>query len=909
MLNDAQKKVVGWREGRLLVSAVPGSGKTRCVVHWIAELVNEGVDPERILAVTFTRKAAGEMNERLSELLSEKRSGKGVGGVRVGTFHSLCWDILKDGSPVEHWDFDSKDVMRRVLKQEILAWNQGAGMNWKDADLTKVEGWISYNKNELVGPEDAHHPYDTRFDEAYLLYEEERRSRQLLTFDDMLFHAAQFLLEDAEARERWSGRYSHVVIDEAQDTNHAQWVIMEILGEMSQVWAIVGDVDQCQPPDTKVQVVVNPGNNRNRFKEICLGDVCPGMRIRSLDRGKACLTSRRVRKVARRRYSGDLLVLSVGDNKTRTTPDHRVLVRWANNKKKNVWVVYLMYREDRGFRVGWCQMFFGEGGFHLGVRSRLEKADKSWILKVTHSKRDASVSETLISLKYSIPTAMFEPNGDIYNESALRRIFGGVSRKNGYRCLEDHCLLFNHPLWPIKPRKKGGAYARTRSTLFETSAANVLPGEMKMYTQSRGWQVVKRVQRELYNGEVISLDVEDTHKYIADGIAVNNCIYAWRSAHPERFSEFAEKFQAEIIGATLNYRSLPRIVESANRVIANNTKRIPQSAKPVREGEGVVQWRPVSDMDDEAATVLQWIREMREDGRKWRDFAILVRTNAQSRAFEEVFLREKVPYVVVGGVDFWKRREIKDLVAYLRLADDLHDDAAFLQTVNRPFRYIGKVTLEKITDLAEARGKPMFWIAENVELGLRSNQVRSLKEYCSIVREAEESLKCGRSLTEVLSTVIRRVNYMGWLVRDMGSDTAENSRVSNVKELLRTLHRFESVEELRKYLRDLNAEKRKRSEGEEADVVRIMSIHKSKGLEFPVVFLAGACEDIIPHAKSQDVEEERRLFYVAMTRAMDALYVTSPVEAFVGVEKKALEPSRFVKEAGLLDSRASVVEG
>lgn len=393
-------------------------------------------------------------------------------------------------------------------------------------------------------------------------------------------------------------------------------------------------------------------------------------------------------------------------------------------------------------------------------------------------------------------------------------------------------------------------------------------------------------------------------------------IYGFRGSKPEHMTGFAEEFNATIFRAEANYRSAPEILEVANKSIANNNpKRVEKTNRAQRKTSGMVEFNACADMDSEASLVAEQIKTMVLDGYEPKHFSVLYRTNAQSRAFEEAFIREKIPHIVVGGTSFYRRKEVADILAYLKLAVNNTDDTSFKRAVNRPFRYIGKVSIEKIEQYARSDGVSMMttaWnYADNISLR-QSRQVDSLQKFCRLVEEVstmlakheanpDEPFDDGKpwSLSELLAFIIRKSGYEEWLVSDEGTDTSENSRLSNLRELVRTANRFKTADEMLDYID--NVERESKAKADDAKAVKLMTIHKSKGLEFPVVFLAGAAQGILPHARCEDVMDERRLFYVAVTRARDRLFVSCPLGAWVRDKLIQLDVSLFVGEAGLLE--------
>lgn len=631
-LSNEQRAVALHDTGAALVCAVAGAGKTTTMTRRIARLMRDGADGDRILAITFTKAGAFAMNTKLEDLGVKLRKTRGDGGVRVGTFHSLCLEIIKDGSPWKQYEIDDGGKLQIILK-DVLGYRQ---MNWQECDLTDVAGFIGWVKNEagldaagnvkrdvLVDVLVANPRWrDPRYLRALELLENERHKRMLLSFDDMLCTAVAHLDRDETARARWEARYDHVMVDEFQDTNRAQMMLTAHLARKARSFMAIGDDDQL--------------------------------------------------------------------------------------------------------------------------------------------------------------------------------------------------------------------------------------------------------------------------------------IFAWRGSRSEYTLGFEQAHSgAKIYFMQANYRSRPEVLAPANRVIGVNQKRIVKTNQAQRESGGLVDVASCANSDDEASYIADQIKMSVIAGREYRDHAVLYRTNALSRALEEAFIREKIPHVVVGGTDFYSRKEVADLLAYLRLAIDPGNVDAFARAINRPFRYIGKATIDKLCDgdaLGLCRNPPR-------SIGLQYRQENSVREFAGIVDELRQMTGGPDAM---LSWLLNRTQYLEWLARDEGTDTAENSRVSNVKELVRTAQRFANAADMLEYVDSIKKARKDRKVHNEdeplPDVVLMMTIHKAKGLEWPVVFLAGCAQGILPHARSEDIEEERRLFYVAVTRAKEECRISAPVRFGVGGAGmvKDLPPSQFIDEAGLV---------
>jgi len=370
-------------------------------------------------------------------------------------------------------------------------------------------------------------------------------------------------------------------------------------------------------------------------------------------------------------------------------------------------------------------------------------------------------------------------------------------------------------------------------------------------------------------------------------------IYGWRGAAPENIIEFDRTFpKAVTIKLEQNYRSTRAILESAGRLIAMNQVR---SEKTIWTGnpEGIaVELIEAEDPEREAASIIEELKSLvRGNGTPFSNVSILYRTNAQSRSLEDECIRQKVPYHVVGSLGFYDRREIKDMIAYLRLIHDLEDDEAMLRIINVPPRYLGKSFIKELEGAARAKGKPLF-----NSLGARFSRpymARSAGLFQKLIMGLRHDYEKKRlPLPDVVKRIRRLTEYDRHICRDE-EITPDDSRIQNLNELAVALARFERIEDFLFYVDQVRTRER---ETRSDDRVNLMTLHKSKGLEFAAVFLAGCCQGLLPHQRSLDggdLEEERRLCYVGMTRAMERLYLSYP-KTYQG---KAMSVSQFVGEA------------
>ncbi|MBB5325167.1 DNA helicase-2/ATP-dependent DNA helicase PcrA [Anoxybacillus tepidamans] len=383
-------------------------------------------------------------------------------------------------------------------------------------------------------------------------------------------------------------------------------------------------------------------------------------------------------------------------------------------------------------------------------------------------------------------------------------------------------------------------------------------------------------------------------------------IYRWRGADIQNILSFEKDYpNAKVILLEQNYRSTKRILQAANEVIENNYNRKPKKLWTENpEGQKIVYYEALSE-SDEAQFVVGKVKEYVESGkRRYSDFAILYRTNAQSRIIEEVLLKANIPYQIVGGLKFYDRKEIKDILAYLRLIANPNDDISFARIINVPKRGVGASSLDKIASYAASHGLSMFQALGELEhIGLSARIAAPLQEFRRQIEhwgQMQEYL----SVTELVEDVLVKSGYREMLRAEKTLEA--QSRLENIDEFLSVTKHFENVSEdksLIAFLTDLalvaDIDQLNDPEEKGSEAVVLMTLHSAKGLEFPVVFLIGMEEGIFPHSRSLDdeeeMEEERRLAYVGITRAEEELFLTSaqirtlfgrttvnPVSRFVG---------------------------
>lgn len=382
-------------------------------------------------------------------------------------------------------------------------------------------------------------------------------------------------------------------------------------------------------------------------------------------------------------------------------------------------------------------------------------------------------------------------------------------------------------------------------------------------------------------------------------------IYKFRGANIRNILEFEKVFpQAHVIKLEQNYRSTQNILNAANRVIANNTERKPKSLWTDNEEGQLVHFRNFQNAYEEAEYIAGEIRQkVREGLCAYKDCAILYRTNAQSRMFEEKFLLANIPYRLVGGVNFYARKEIKDLLAYLKTVDNARDDLAVRRIINVPKRGIGATTISRVQDYATDSGLSFYAALEQADqIPALGRGGAKLEPFVSFIRRLRSQAEFY-SVKELLQQIIDDTGYVEELQKE---DTEEaQARIENIDELITKVVTYEeSAEEptLSGFLEEIALVADIDSVDENDDRVLLMTLHSAKGLEFPYVYLAGMEDGIFPSYMTisaddpSELEEERRLCYVGITRAMKELTLTSAQQRMIRGETQYNKISRFVRE-------------
>lgn len=634
-LNKEQREAVQTIQGPLLVLAGAGSGKTKLLTSRIAYLIQNGVKPRNILAVTFTNKAAKEMKERLGNILGENV----VKYMWVGTFHGICGRILREN--IENYSFQSgkrldknfsiydENDSNAVIKQAIKKLN----LDDKVYQPKLVKSVISNAKNKM---QDAYtfatFARDFKSQKIASIYEEYENAlnnNNAIDFDDMLLLTVKLLEQSKEVRQLYYDRFQHILVDEFQDTNMAQYKLINML-------------------------------YTNLDTEI---------------------------------------------------PDERSL-----------------------------------------------------------------------------------------------------------------CVVGD----------------------------------------------------------------------------VDQSIYSWRGADYTIILNFQKDFKkTKLIKLEQNYRSTANILNVANAIIENNTERVDKVLYSQKGDGELIDYYEAQDEADEANFIASRIKQ--DSGGDYNRYAILYRTNSQSRALEEACMAAGIPYRIYGGLKFYDRKEIKDIIAYLKLIYNPDDSQSFRRIVNVPKRAIGDTTVKALSDFADSKDVSLFEAIKEIEESELSPRVQSkLKDFAELIIKFKNAVG-SYSLQEFVTLVIEKTGYLAEL---QSQNTPESEAdIENLQELVNVAGEFvpeESDNALGEFLQQVALVSDLDGMDDISNNVTLMTLHSAKGLEFPIVFLAGCDEGVFPHQRTfnipSEMEEERRLMYVGVTRAEEKLYLSSAKRRQMWGEYKYYNPSRFIDE-------------
>jgi DNA helicase-2/ATP-dependent DNA helicase PcrA len=439
-------------------------------------------------------------------------------------------------------------------------------------------------------------------------------------------------------------------------------------------------------------------------------------------------------------------------------------------------------------------------------------------------------------------------------------------------------------------------------TLPFLPAASVRPG-MAMFAGDGSYDVVGSVERRRSRTPVYDLDVEATHNFIANDLLTHNSIYSFRGADIRNILDFEDDFpDAHVVKLEQNYRSTQTILSAANAVVANNRGRKAKSLWTELGQGDPVHLRELDDEFAEARFVVGEIERRVDEGASRDEMAVFYRTNAQSRVLEEVLVRYGIGYQVVGGRKFYERKEIRDALAYLTFLVNPSDALAFQRIAGSPKRGIGETTISRIVGYANTIGEQVWEIAARSDMvpGLGAAAVKAVGRFMSVMERLRERAEGETKVGDLLEELLHEVGYIEALQAERTIEA--EGRLENLEQLVETAREYDATAEdpsIDDYLQAVSLRSDQDELRDEAGVVTLMTLHSAKGLEYPVVFIIGLEDGVFPSSRAieaGDLEEERRLCYVGITRAKRELYLTYARSRLRHGTREWNVPSRFLAE-------------
>lgn len=994
-------------KGTVLLVAGAGSGKTAVITHKVSNIIKSGqAPPDRILALTFTNKAAEEMAERLAEpdLLGRPICKNAVDSPWIGTIHSCFYRILREDLPLVDSRYAPKIValhpgkakimIEKYLKEEGITEDspyydpigilssisdaQAAGYFFEtaqelffhedstDKDAFVYRAWEGYIKAKLIG---------------------DGKGNRYIDFQDMISLTVKMLEEHPNILQKWQGKFRYILVDEFQDTDMMQAKGIKMLAQEHGNLFVVGDMRQCVPEGTLITMF---DGRKKLVEKVLAGDKVQTYCRRGLTYS---FVNANVRSV-----KCDFIRIKLESGKEIVcTPDHKFPVGFVKGQRKGgVVYVYLMYHTEYGWRVGITR--------NVGSRLRSETCDYMYVIASFNNELDARLHESYVSLRYHIPTQVFKPRGvrspyniegdalkmlykalgklhlegvdECFKHSGIDREYVNVPRSNGGQERDKQPVIrlslseqvSRHSKNTIKPRKrkypdrssvlhevilefqgsrikkhfssykKAFIFANTLALKYNgyvqehcttpgripSVKALVLPAsnifrDMYLYIQREdgtfiGDKVIN-ISKESGMRTTYDLEVDQTHLYFANDILTHNCIYGWRGAQIALTTEFNERFNGTTIYMNRNYRSGSTIVDRSNCLISHADFEVPDVEANDTGGE--VEYLGHFENDtDEAVAVVGTIQSYLDSDRKPGDMVVLYRTNAQSAAIEDKLIHEGIPYIIRGSAGFYAREEIKDMTAYLSIVHDIMTEfkdgparyainalltgqygfqteyGAFERIINRPNRYLGRAFIGEWANHIRRGSTPMGAL----EMGQYSKPYmgRNAGDFARLLRSFVQFCYGDKfDLSQLVVFIRRALNYDTWISRNF-TESTDNPKLDN----LDTLQvRISELPDLKSYLAYASASAKPESDdGNNDKAVRLMTVHRCKGLEFPIVFVIGLSEGLLPHWRSMGgngIEEERRIAYVAITRAEEKVYLSGKVSSG---SRGNMNPSRFLTE-------------
>jgi superfamily I DNA/RNA helicase len=765
--------------------------------------------------------------------------------------------------------YDAAD-QRRLIKKCIT----DLDIDVKRFTPRAMQAQISDAKNKLRSHDEYRQMVGSYFEQTvadvYEQYERELHRMNAMDFDDLLFRAVNVLELFQEVRDRYSQAFRWILVDEYQDTNHAQFRFLELLSKEHRNLAVVGDDDQCFVEGTPITM----GDGSTKPIE----QVQPGDEVRSCY-GSGDFRPARVTDAFRSTADEGIAITLGSGRRIVSTPEH---VHFAGFRRGVSPQPHVMQEAREAAPVPAAH----------GAAARLPVEGRASGPALLDAVAETAATVTLCGDRRGrTPMHLLSiDGGDPQAREALERAGLSVrpaTRGSGSWRHESAFADFGalrSALWrvgaavPVTVRcvaRLGEEHA-----LPFTEAAAVRPG-MAMFGEDGGYDVVETVERVPLDRPVHDLNVEGTHNFIAGGIVSHNSVYGFRGADIQNILGFQDLYpDSHVVRLEQNYRSTQTILGAANAVIANNRGRMEKSLwSELGEGDPV-RVREMEDEHAEARFVVAEVQRMVDEGTSRAEVAIFYRTHAQSRVLEDMLVRANVGYQVIGGTKFYERAEIKDAIGYLTFIANPQDAGAFARVANSPKRGIGQTSLSRVLGHADTLGVPVWEAAavpEDVP-GLGTAAKKAIGRFMSVMERLKERADAGAPVAELLQETLQESGYLEALEAERTIEA--QGRTENLEELVRVADEYDRTAEepsMEAFLQQISLIADADSRADDEGLVTLMTLHNAKGLEYPIVFIIGLEDGVFPHSRALDegtVEEERRLAYVGITRAMRELTLT-----------------------------------
>lgn len=831
-LTDEQQIIYDKCDNNIYVSASPGSGKSTMLAQICSKLLK---NPNNfVMLVSFTNKAA--------KSIIDKCESSDQGRILGGTFHGISYRLMRQ-SGIEKYICD-ESKKRLIVKKTFNCKNDKEKFEQLYDDICKMKSEYPLDINNKILSQ----------------YQDELNKYNLMDFDDIIFEGIE--------RNYGLPKITHILVDELQDTSAPQLELLKSWQKKTNATMIgVADDDQCHPSGNRILTtdgyVDIKDLDESKHK---LASYDGHGKMYGLTKGNGY----NFQKVSRL-YTGKLYTFSNWLTDVSCTYNHKCYVRWNYDKTDNIYITYLMQKNNK-FRIGQCKLFCNRG-FHLGARSRAERADKSWILGIHNNRLDAMKQEVLLSLEYQIPTLTFrETTSSIhFKQKELDNMFNLLSNivtlKNITKLLDEFNRSLDFPIWTAKDYAK-----QSKNTFFITQACNIIPELMfcgfhvhKLDRKLKLEEIKTLKIKSVEKLEVFSLNVEKFHNYICNNMLVSNSIYAWRGARPENVNDFIDVFKCEILNMGYNFRSHVAIVESSKSLITNNKKRITKLIRAFKKEEGKVSKFKCLDPHSEIDYVVSKCKEHRS-----RKIAILYRNRALKNHLEFEIKKAGLQYTVNDSLEITDRSAVKVMLSVLKICArefDVYD----LQNAAKAIKKFGSTTVSKIEEeikLGEQCTRVFYFHSINPKQRARIKSLLDLQDFFD--KNEEKSLEL--LVREIEKYFNKSFDYNDNM-RSFLIDISKDYKIS-----------AGAIKRLNNEL-GLNG---KEEHTDENAKIELSTVHGFKGGECDVVILPWCQQYNEQPGKEYDLEAERRLFYVAITRAISKLYM-----CYSGDEPRFIKEMKF----------------